>query len=356
MNAERGRGGRRGRGRNSSGHHKDHRSGGRGVYRSNSDGQGTDAVPPGLLVSDIPSQYSTSVPNTSAWDSCSDHQQSGTNDQLQAAIQAADRALNVPQRQQGQHRGNRDNRRDSGGLSSSNPSPGFGQSHSGRRRGSDTVLERETRPGSFGRRPSGTRPAQSNIVAIPQRYVKCSNKPFQSPGSAQQATQQGTPNSRSQNGIHSPAVNGRSRRQEHWPQEELQKGFKTMQLFRGVLRVNAGDKTQAYATLKGLSADIFIKGTESQNRSVDGDEVALKILPPCAWWVFKRDQLAAATKAAAEQQKARSRAGSGSASLEVAASPSAISDGGITEEPSLVTAESGAEVADEFIDASGEIS
>lgn len=129
-----------------------------------------------------------------------------------------------------------------------------------------------------------------------------------------------------------------------------------MQLFRGVLRVNAGDKTQAYATLKGLSADIFIKGTESQNRSVDGDEVALKILPPCAWWVFKRDQLAAATKAAAEQQKARSRAGSGSASLEVAASPSAISDGGITEEPSLVTAESGAEVADEFIDASGEIS
>ena len=62
-------------------------------------------------------------------------------------------------------------------------------------------------------------------------------------------------------GMHSPAVNGngRSRRQEHWPQEELQKGFKTMQLFRGVLRVNASDKTQAYATLKGLSADIFIK-------------------------------------------------------------------------------------------------
>lgn len=34
-----------------------------------------------------------------------------------------------------------------------------------------------------------------------------------------------------------------------------------MQLFQGVLRVNASDKTQAYATLKGLSADIFIKAS-----------------------------------------------------------------------------------------------
>ena len=32
-----------------------------------------------------------------------------------------------------------------------------------------------------------------------------------------------------------------------------------MELFRGVMRVNASDKTQAYATLKGLSADIFIR-------------------------------------------------------------------------------------------------
>lgn len=74
-----------------------------------------------------------------------------------------------------------------------------------------------------------------------------------------------------------------------------------------------------------------MQGTESQNRSVDGDEVALRILPPCAWWVFKRDQLAAATKAAAEQQEATSRAGFGSASLEVAASPSPICDVGMAE-------------------------
>ena len=54
-------------------------------------------------------------------------------------------------------------------------------------------------------------------------------------------------------------MNGSLRRKEHWPQEDLQKGFKTMQLFRGVLRVNASDRTQAYVTLKGLSADVFVR-------------------------------------------------------------------------------------------------
>ena len=60
-------------------------------------------------------------------------------------------------------------------------------------------------------------------------------------------------------GGRTPAVNGSARRKEHWPQEDLQKGFKTMQLFRGMMRVNASDKTQAYVTLKGLTADIFVK-------------------------------------------------------------------------------------------------
>lgn len=60
-------------------------------------------------------------------------------------------------------------------------------------------------------------------------------------------------------GGQSSAVNGSARRKEHWPQEDLQKGFKTMQLFRGVMRVNASDKSQAYVTLKGLTADIFVK-------------------------------------------------------------------------------------------------
>lgn len=43
---------------------------------------------------------------------------------------------------------------------------------------------------------------------------------------------------------------------------------------------------------------IYMQGLESQNRSVEGDEVALRILPPCGWWVFKREQLKAAQRAA----------------------------------------------------------
>lgn len=54
--------------------------------------------------------------------------------------------------------------------------------------------------------------------------------------------------------------------------------------------------------------------------------MALRILPPCAWWVFKRDQLAAATKAAASGQEPAAKAGIDLQSL--AASPSTFSDAG----------------------------
>ena len=80
-------------------------------------------------------------------------------------------------------------------------------------------------------------------------------------------------------------------------------------------------------TCKALNCSV--QGLESQNRSVDGDEVALRILPPCAWWVFKRDQLAAATKAAATEQEPTGRAGVDLQSL--AASPSTFSDAGVGE-------------------------
>ena len=60
-------------------------------------------------------------------------------------------------------------------------------------------------------------------------------------------------------GMESPSGSRNTRGREHWPQDKLQKGFKTMELFRGAMRVNAGDKTQAYVTLKGLAADIFVR-------------------------------------------------------------------------------------------------
>eukprot|EP00887_Chlorella_sp_A99_P000156 scaffold16.g156.t1 len=70
---------------------------------------------------------------------------------------------------------------------------------------------------------------------------------------------------------------------EHLRGADLQRGLKTGALFRAVLRVAASDRTQAYCTVPGLPTDIFIKGA-LQNRAVDGDEVAVRILAPAAWW------------------------------------------------------------------------
>ena len=197
MNAERGRGGHRGRGRNSSGRNNGQRGGGRNIYRTSSDGQGANAFPPGLRVPDSQNQYSSSVPTASGWDLPEDSQQNGTSNLRQAGIQAAERAVHVPVRQQGQYRGNRAQRRDSGGFNATDSSPGLGRSQSGQNRRGASV-ERDSGPSSFGRRSSGTRQAQSNIVPIPQRYFNSSNGTFHSPGSGRQAA--GTPDNRSRDG------------------------------------------------------------------------------------------------------------------------------------------------------------
>lgn len=57
----------------------------------------------------------------------------------------------------------------------------------------------------------------------------------------------------------------RVRHSAYWPQDILQKGFKKMELFRSVIRINAGDRSQAYASLPGLSADMFIRVRPSQS-------------------------------------------------------------------------------------------
>jgi exoribonuclease R len=54
-------------------------------------------------------------------------------------------------------------------------------------------------------------------------------------------------------------------------------------LFRAVLRCNPGDRAQAFCTVAGLPADVFVRGEGAQNRAVEGDEVALRLLPPAVW-------------------------------------------------------------------------
>jgi exoribonuclease R len=54
-------------------------------------------------------------------------------------------------------------------------------------------------------------------------------------------------------------------------------------LFRAVLRCNPGDRAQAFCTVAGLPADVFVRGEGAQNRAVEGDVVALRLLPPAGW-------------------------------------------------------------------------
>ena len=60
-------------------------------------------------------------------------------------------------------------------------------------------------------------------------------------------------------GTSQAAAPERTRHSAYWPQDILQKGFKKMELFRGVIRINAGDKSHAYISLPGLSADVFVR-------------------------------------------------------------------------------------------------
>lgn len=42
----------------------------------------------------------------------------------------------------------------------------------------------------------------------------------------------------------------------------------------------------------------LLQGLQSQNRSVEGDEVAIRICAPSTWWTFKREQQMAQLEAA----------------------------------------------------------
>ena len=69
------------------------------------------------------------------------------------------------------------------------------------------------------------------------------------------------------------------------PSAELQRAMKLGHVFRGTLRVNAGDPREAYVTVPGLPNDVMLRnGTESRGRSLEGDEVALRLQPLQLWF------------------------------------------------------------------------
>lgn len=64
-------------------------------------------------------------------------------------------------------------------------------------------------------------------------------------------------------------------------------GVRKGELFESRIRFNAADIRQAFCTIDGLPNDVFIRGLVSQNRTVDGDRVVVRILPEGEWYQLK---------------------------------------------------------------------
>jgi len=65
--------------------------------------------------------------------------------------------------------------------------------------------------------------------------------------------------------------------------EQIEKGF----LKKGILRVNQYNRTEGYVTIEGYEYDVFIEGRD-QNRALDGDVIAIEILPQDQWVALKK--------------------------------------------------------------------
>ena len=71
--------------------------------------------------------------------------------------------------------------------------------------------------------------------------------------------------------------------EEYLDLKTLQDGIAAGRYFRSKIRINPADRNQGFCTIPGLPHDVFIPGATAQNRSIEGDEVAIEILPLSLW-------------------------------------------------------------------------
>eukprot|EP00200_Dunaliella_tertiolecta_P013933 CAMPEP_0202393696 /NCGR_PEP_ID=MMETSP1127-20130417/93044_1 /ASSEMBLY_ACC=CAM_ASM_000462 /TAXON_ID=3047 /ORGANISM="Dunaliella tertiolecta, Strain CCMP1320" /LENGTH=1176 /DNA_ID=CAMNT_0048996285 /DNA_START=55 /DNA_END=3585 /DNA_ORIENTATION=+ len=140
-------------------------------------------------------------------------------------------------------------------------------------------------PAAFGTASKGSRRAVAVIAAgqgaLDTRESGRSNaKSTAKQGQEQQQQQLRQPQQQGQN----DGAGKYCRFPEYLPQEQLQIMFKRGLAFRGRFRVNAGDRNEAYITIPGLPHDCMLRGERAQNRAMEGDEVAVQLLPVSHWF------------------------------------------------------------------------
>ena len=75
--------------------------------------------------------------------------------------------------------------------------------------------------------------------------------------------------------------------EQFWLVEKVSAGLKRGELVKGVLRINPRNYEIAWVTVPGLGRDVFIEGMLRRNRALNGDVVALEILPRKDWKIMK---------------------------------------------------------------------
>lgn len=77
--------------------------------------------------------------------------------------------------------------------------------------------------------------------------------------------------------------------EKYWSSEEVSEGLKRRQLVKGVLRISQRNYEFAWVTVPNLKRDVLLEGMLKRNRALNGDIVALEILPKEGWKVMTEE-------------------------------------------------------------------
>lgn len=87
-----------------------------------------------------------------------------------------------------------------------------------------------------------------------------------------------------------PRNRGNQRRplyEAYWQLEKVSAALKRQELMKGVLRISPRNYELAWVTVPGLKRDVVLDGMLMRNRALNGDIVALEILPKQKWRIMK---------------------------------------------------------------------
>jgi len=70
---------------------------------------------------------------------------------------------------------------------------------------------------------------------------------------------------------------------EWWPDEEIKRGVAEGRVVTGCLRISKKRRSDAFVHDAALPSDVFVEGEVSRNRSLNGDVVAVELLPVEKW-------------------------------------------------------------------------